>query len=73
MLVGNGVGNVLYGQGGNDYLDGDAMLRVRLTDGTNFYDSAAQLQAAEDGLKLAEATSRNRLVFQGFLKVGTGF
>jgi Ca2+-binding RTX toxin-like protein len=45
MIAGPG-NDTVEGRGGNDYLDGDAMLRVRLTDGTNFYDSAAQLQAA---------------------------
>ncbi|WP_164863462.1 peroxidase family protein [Agromyces sp. LHK192] len=44
MIAGPG-NDTVEGRGGNDYLDGDKMLRVRLTDGTDFFDSASQLQA----------------------------
>lgn len=47
-IVIGGIGNdVVEGRGGNDFLDGDAMLRVQLedTDGAR-YDSAADVQAA---------------------------
>lgn len=43
MIAGPG-NDTVEGRGGNDYLDGDKMLRVRLTDGTNFFNSASQLQ-----------------------------
>lgn len=45
IVIGGPGSDVVEGRGGNDYLDGDAMLRVRLTAGGQFYDSAAQLQA----------------------------
>jgi len=45
IVIGGPGNDIIEGRGGNDYLDGDKMLRVRLTDGTNFYDSASQLQA----------------------------
>jgi len=44
VIIGGPGSDTIEGRGGNDFLHGDAMLRVRLTDGTNFYDSAAQLQ-----------------------------
>ena len=44
-IIGGPGSDIVEGRGGNDYLDGDAMLRVRLTDGTNFWDSARRLQS----------------------------
>lgn len=45
IFIGGPGNDIIEGRGGNDYLDGDKMLRVRLTDGTNFYDSAAEVRA----------------------------
>lgn len=48
MIIMGGPGDdTIEGRGGNDYLDGDAMLRVQLLDTTTGerFDSAAQLQA----------------------------
>jgi putative cell wall-binding protein/Ca2+-binding RTX toxin-like protein len=48
IMVGGAGSDLIEGRGGNDYLDGDAFLRVQLVDtetGTR-YDSAAQVQAA---------------------------
>jgi Ca2+-binding RTX toxin-like protein len=50
VMIGGPGADTIEGRGGNDYLDGDAMLRVRLRTGTEgnyqYFDSAAQLQAA---------------------------
>jgi putative cell wall-binding protein/Ca2+-binding RTX toxin-like protein len=48
IMVGGFGSDVVEGRGGNDYLDGDAMLRVQLVDTVSGerYDSAAQVQAA---------------------------
>ncbi|QKJ19199.1 cell wall-binding repeat-containing protein [Microbacterium hominis] len=45
-IIGGPGNDLIEGRGGDDYIDGDAMLRVRLTAGGNFFDSAAQLRAA---------------------------
>ena len=51
VIIGGPGSDRIEGRGGNDYLDGDAMLRVRLRTGTSeenyqYFDSAAQLQTA---------------------------
>ncbi|MBD8024373.1 cell wall-binding repeat-containing protein [Microbacterium gallinarum] len=50
VMIGGPGADTIEGRGGNDYLDGDAMLRVRLRTGTpgnyTYYDSAAELQEA---------------------------
>jgi putative cell wall-binding protein len=46
LIMGGPGSDVIEGRAGDDFLDGDAYLRVRLTDGVNVFDSAAQLEAA---------------------------
>ena len=50
VMIGGPGADTIEGRGGNDYLDGDAMLRVRLRTGTEgnyqYFNSASQLQAA---------------------------
>jgi len=48
IMIGGPGNDLIEGRGGNDYLDGDAMLRVQLRDTVSGerYDSAAQVQAA---------------------------
>ncbi len=48
VMIGGPGSDTIEGRGGNDYLDGDAMLRVQLEDETTGqrFDSASQLQAA---------------------------
>jgi hypothetical protein len=49
VMIGGPGSDIIEGRGGNDYLDGDAMMRVRLRIGTEgnyeYFDSANQLQA----------------------------
>ncbi|MDL5352751.1 peroxidase family protein [Microbacterium sp. zg-YB36] len=45
LIIAGPGSDMVEGRGGDDFLDGDKMLRVRLTDGTNFYNSASQLQS----------------------------
>jgi putative cell wall-binding protein len=46
LLMGGPGSDVIEGRAGDDFLDGDAYLRVRLTDGVNVFNSAAQLETA---------------------------
>jgi hypothetical protein len=46
LLMGGPGGDMIESRAGDDFLDGDAYLRVRLEAGGTFYDSAAQLEAA---------------------------